>query len=408
MGYQKAAVKGISWVGLMRLTLRVSALVRTAILARLLTPAQFGIFGIASIVLGLVEIFTETGINVFLIQEEESVVKKYLNTAYVVSILRGLIIFLFIIATSPLVVWFFDTPEAMSIILLASLIPLVRGFINPSIINFQKQLKFNQEFLFRTIILIVDSVAAIAITFYYRSPAGLVWGLLMGAVAEVILSHLFLKPKPLFSFELEKFRHIVNRGKWITWAGIFSYLFAKIPDIVIARMLGTQHLGNYQMAYKFAAIPTEEVIETVNRVTFPIFTKFNTDTARLLRALKKNYLAVFTVTLPIIMAIFVFAGPFTQLFLGEEWLAIIPYMKLLSLLALAKIITAPLNPFFLASKHQAYLTYASALMLVTLAVAIIPLTNLLGVLGSIIAIILAFSLAIPYRFYLTRKIITKL
>ncbi len=91
MGYYKQALNGISWMGLLRIFTRSLALIKIAVLARILLPAQFGIYGIATLVLGLLEMLTETGINIFLIQQKEKV-DEYVDSAWVVSIIRGFII----------------------------------------------------------------------------------------------------------------------------------------------------------------------------------------------------------------------------------------------------------------------------------------------------------------------------
>ena len=150
MGYSSEAIKGVSWVSLLRFVFRSSGFLRTAVLARLLTPHQFGLFGVAAIVLGLVEMFTETGINVFLIQmREKNILDKYIDTAWTVSIIRGLIIGLLIIITSPLIAKFFNSPTSIYLLMLISLVPIIRGFINPAIVNFQKHLRFQNDFWFR-------------------------------------------------------------------------------------------------------------------------------------------------------------------------------------------------------------------------------------------------------------------
>ena len=88
MGYLKDTIKGLSWMTALRAVTRGLAVVKIAILARILLPSQFGNYGIALLVLGFLEVLTETGINVFLIQEKDDP-QKYLNSAWVVSIARG-------------------------------------------------------------------------------------------------------------------------------------------------------------------------------------------------------------------------------------------------------------------------------------------------------------------------------
>ncbi|HBP51437.1 TPA: lipopolysaccharide biosynthesis protein, partial [Candidatus Shapirobacteria bacterium] len=122
MGYFKETFKGISWMALLRGSTRGMAVVKVIVLARFLSPSQFGLYGIAILVLGLLEILTETGVNVVLIQEEGKT-DEYISTAWVVSILRGIIVSLLILALAPFIASFFSSPTAINLIRLASLIP---------------------------------------------------------------------------------------------------------------------------------------------------------------------------------------------------------------------------------------------------------------------------------------------
>src|SRR3990167_4081864 len=126
MGYLQTAFKGISWMAGLRGITRGLALIKIAVLARLLLPAQFGIYGIAALVLGLLESLTETGINVFLIQQRDKI-DEYINSSWVVSVLRGFLIALIIFLSIPLITSFFDTESARSILLLVCLVPIIRG-----------------------------------------------------------------------------------------------------------------------------------------------------------------------------------------------------------------------------------------------------------------------------------------
>ena len=91
MGYTKDTMRGVGWVGGLRLITRIVSFARIAILARLLSPVQFGVFGIAMLVTALLEVLTETGINVILVQEKNDI-KEYVDSAWIVSIIRGIII----------------------------------------------------------------------------------------------------------------------------------------------------------------------------------------------------------------------------------------------------------------------------------------------------------------------------
>src|SRR3989344_4041986 len=99
MGYFKDTLRGLSWMTAFRVSFRVIGIIRIAIIAHLLTPFSLGVFGVITIVLGFLEIITETGINIFLIQEKEDV-DNYINNAWVVSIIRGALISILIFASA--------------------------------------------------------------------------------------------------------------------------------------------------------------------------------------------------------------------------------------------------------------------------------------------------------------------
>ena len=180
MGYAQTALRGISWIWALRFLTRGFSFLRIAIIARVLTPSLFGLYGIAALVLSLVEVFTETGINILIIQGNENL-KKIVSTAWVVSIARGIIISLIIVLSMPLITYFFNAPDVSYLILLISIVPLLRGFINPSIIRFQKELEFKKEFYFRGFLFALESILAIVFVYILADPAGIIYGLIAGA-----------------------------------------------------------------------------------------------------------------------------------------------------------------------------------------------------------------------------------
>lgn len=392
MGYQKTAIKGITWMSTLRLFLRLSSLLRTIILARLLTPNDFGVFGIATIVLGFLEMGTETGINVVLIQESDSdTLTRYNNTAYTTSIIRGMLISLTIILITPVITAFYQTPEVTPFLYLISLVPFIRGFINPAIVKFQKNLEFSKEVFFKSGLVVVDATIAISAAFIFRSASSLIYGLIASAIFEVIISHGFIKPRPIPYFNLSQFKHIIGHGKWITAAGLFSFFAAKTPDIIIGKILGTSALGIYQMAYRLCTTPIDELLEVFNKVAFPIYVRIATDRPRLVRALKRNLLSVVTLGLTWSLIVVLMGPTLIPLLLGHAWSATLSLIIPFAIVNLLVIATAPLNPLYLATRHQKYLSHTSLLQLCIILVLILPLTQRYGLIGAITTSLIALA-----------------
>ena len=104
-------------------------------------------------------------------------------------------------------------------------------------------MEFNKEFYFRSTIFIFDTLVTVILAFVLKSALCLVWGMLAGIVLEIILSMLFVSPKPAFAFEIDKFKKVLRRGKWLMFTGVFNYFFQQGDDIVVGKILSTYWLG---------------------------------------------------------------------------------------------------------------------------------------------------------------------
>jgi lipopolysaccharide exporter len=403
-GYFYLVVKSTFWVAGLRAFIRSLTFIRIAILARILTPSQFGVYGIVSFVLSFVEMLTETGINVFLIQQKKSY-KKFINTAWIISIVRGIVIAGVIIIAAPFISQFFNSDESYNLILLSSLIPLIRGFINPSIVQFQKDLKFSKDFLFRSVIVIVEVSSSIMLAVITRSESALIWSMIISASLEVALSFLFLRPTPKLVFSKGYFSKIIHSGKWVTIAGITNYLFHNADDIVVGRLLNTYSLGLYQMAYKISIFPITEISDVIARVTFPVFVKINNDKKRLQKAFLKTMVIVTVLSVIFGGILFIFTEDLVKLALGEKWIEIVPFLRVLTLFGVVRGISGTTSMLFLSVKKQKYVSVVTTASFVVLMIWIFPLITTYQLMGASVAALLAAICVVPLMIYYTVKVL---
>ena len=394
MGYTKQALKGISWMSLFRVISRILSFLKIAVLARVLTPSQFGVFGIASIVLAFLEILTETGINIILIQAKKDI-KEYLSSAWVVSIIRGIFIFLIIILLSPFISSFFNTPDALGILLLISLVPLIKGFINPAEIQFRKELNFKYEFWFRAILFFVDAVVAVVFALITHSVYSLVIGLLAGALLEVMLSFVLIKPTPKLKLNSNYLKDILHKGKWITAYGIFNYLSENGDNIFVGKMLGSSSLGIYQMAYKLSILPISEVSDVVSQVVFPVYSKIEQDTKRLLKAYFKTMALTILGAVVIGGIIFLFPKEIVTIILGSQWLLAVPVLKVLSIYGIFRTLSGPSSALFLAKGKQNYVTLMNFIRFATIVITIYPFVLMFGMVGAGYSVLISVLIELP-------------
>jgi len=402
MGYTKQAIKGISWVGAVRVVIRGLSIVKTALIARILTPFQFGLFGVTTLVFALVDIITETGINIFLVQQKDDV-DKYINTAWLISIVRGVVMAILIVITSPFVAGFFNNQDAVQLLLLMSFVPLIKGFINPSIIKFQKEMQFGKDFIYKISIFFVETIFSILLVFLMQSPIGLVWGMIISALFEVYLSFEMMSPTPKYKFEKIKFWEVIHQGKWITLSGIFNYLFQHTDDVMVGRLLGTSSLGLYDMAYRISLVPIYDLSDTVSRVTFPVYVKISDDLKRLRTAFFKSMIFLSAVTIIVGLILFLYPEQIIVLLLGSQWVAAAGVLKILALFGVFKAFSAASSAIFLSLGKQNIVSMISVIGFLGLLITIVPFVTLWGLEGAAFSALFGTFLTLPFTFYFLYK-----
>lgn len=398
MGYKKDIFRGISWLGAFRIVTRGMSFVRTAIIARILSPSDFGLFGIATLTLSFIEVFTETGINIFLIQQKDKA-DDYINTAWIVSILRGCLIALLIFTFAPFISSFFHAKDSLLLVRLMAIVPFVRGFINPSVAKFIKDLEFHKEFYYRTAIFGIESLATLILVLTMHTATALVYATIIGAVFEVVLSFFLAVPRPIFAFDKRQFKKVIHYGKWLTLAGIFDYLYQNIDNLIVGRMLGTAPLGFYSMAYKISSVPISEFSDVFSKATFPVYSKIAHDKKRLLTAFYKSVGATSLLVLPIGIVFYAVPSLIVEVLLGSKWLLVAPVLKYLALFGVLRAISNLANGFFYSLHRQDIVTITTFCSLAGIAIPLVPLVLLWGIKGAAISALIGSIVAYPVNIY---------
>jgi O-antigen/teichoic acid export membrane protein len=406
MGNLKGAVSGISWMTGLTILTKAVALGKIAILARILTPAQFGAYGIALLALGFLEVLTETGINIFLIQQKDDG-ESYLNSAWAVSILRGILIAVLIIVSAPFILGFFQTPQIINLFYLIAAVAFIRGFINPMVVTFQKKLEFMKVFIFQGGLYAVDAAVAVTVGILTGSESAMIIGMIAAAIMEVVLSFILFEKRPKLILEKEKFKDVFNSGKWVTGAGIFSYLFQNIDNIVVGRVLGTASLGFYQQSYSLATLPVTGVSNIFNKVLFPVFVKISDDKSELRKAFFKALKIIVVLAAAFGLMIFIFAHPIIILFLGPKWTVIEPTLKVLAVFGVLKSVLNSTYSLFLSLKLQRIVMLSELSGIIGMGIAIYPLVIKFGTVGAGYAAIIAAVFSFPVVLVNIKKILSK-
>lgn len=404
MGYTKQAIKGFGWNSFLRVATMGLTVVKISILARLLSPDDFGLFSLVMIALGITEAVTETGINVTMVQSKQSV-KYFLNTAWVIAILRGFLIGSLMVVLGLFMTKYYHQPQLAILVALAALIPIIKGFINPAIISMSKELRFFRESLYYLLLVVTEVIFAIVLGLILKSVLALILALVASAIFEVLISFIFFKDKPQFEYLPSRGKTILENAKGLTLSAALNYLHENSDDFILGKVIGIHGLGLYHNAYALAHKVNYEPTKAITHSTFPVYTKIADDHQRL----KRGFLRSLAVTCGLIsltsLPLLVAPHLVVSLLLGEQWLEIVPVLKWLVFAGVLQSISIVIYNLFLAKSAYKLMNFHLFLSITLMVSLMLVLPGKYGLLGGSLAIFLSRLLSMPLLIAGTVKIL---
>ncbi len=398
MSYSKQAFLGFGWQTIMKVLAALISLAKISILARLLSPNDFGLFSLTVIALGLSEAAAQTGINITILQSKKTV-SYFLDTAWVISIARGFAIAIMMILLGFGLSHYFDNPELISLVALTSLVPAIKGFINPYIISLRKNLRFFRDSLYQLSLVLAEGILAILLGLLLKSVFAMVISMIGAAIFEVAISFTFFKLKPQFKYLKSRAQVIFNNAKWLSLSSFMGYLNDNLDDFAIGKLVGTYKLGLYHNAYALSHKLNYDLAKSIHHGTFPVLTKITSNQTRLKKAVFKTFALTSLLLLVVSVPILLFPDLLVNLVLGSQWSAVVPLIKWLVLAGVTHSLALIGYTLFLATGAYKILNTHQFINLILTITLIIILGQNQGLIGAVKGLAWGRVLSLPIIVY---------
>jgi len=383
----RRVIHGGFWVFIIRIFRRLFGLLKLIVIARLLSPEDFGLFGIAMLALATLQSFSQTGFNQAIIQKKDDV-RSYLDTAWTVGIIRNFALGTILVLIAPGVGTFFGEPGAVLLVRVLAISVVVQSFTNIGTIYFRKELQFHRQFLYEFGGMIVNIAVAIPLAFILRNALALVYATIAGNTVQVVMSYALhsFKPKP----ELNRKRviELYDFGRWIFGSSILVFIALHADDIFAGKFLGAAALGIYQLSYKISNSMATEITSVIGQVTFPAFSKLQKNVSRLREAFFNTVEASTGISAPLAAGIFLLAPDFVHVVLEPKWEPMIPILRILTVSGFFRSILSTGGPLINAVGMPKINFKINLLRSAILAGTIYPLTRFYGLSGTAYAVLL--------------------
>lgn len=309
-------------------------MVFTAILARLLTPLDFGLIATAMIITGFADLFVQFGFGKGLVQLKY-ITKNDVEFAYLGSVVLGVFCGLVVFFLAPYIALYFEQPELSTILKHLSFLFPINSFSQVQFSLLQRNMQF-KKLAGRDVLsyAIGYGVVGIILANYNFGVYSLVYALLVQAVIySLLLSYGQSDYKVRFSYNRKSFIKLYTFGKSFTLSQIWNYFALKGDYFVVGKLLGTSSLGFYSKAYGLMNIPNNILGRVLNTVLFANYSKHQDDKYFLTKSIRKGITLLFFIIGPISIIAIVLAKEIVLLLLGEQWIdAIAPFKILCSII----------------------------------------------------------------------------
>lgn len=370
--------KGAAWMVLFRLVDRSVGIVSTAVLARLLLPADFGLVAMAMSVIAIIELATAFSFEIALIQKKDPQ-REHFDTAWTLNVIVAGVGALLTAGLAYPAAAFYGDPRLTPVMFAIGAAWFVSGFENVGTVNFRRNMDFASEFrLMATKRLIAFAVTMVA-AWIFRSYWTLVVGMATGRIAGVVLSYGMQPFRP--RLRLSHSRELFSFSGWMLISNFATVLLGRVPHFVVGRAFGAHELGAYTVGAEIANLPHTELVAPINRAMFPGYSRLVGDLEAFRRTCIEATAALFLLVLPLSVGVAILADAVVRILLGAQWPQAAPIIQILAFAGAVSALTSNNMSAYLALGRPHLCSVTLLVRAGILAVALVFVSTRYGVLG---------------------------
>lgn len=333
MSLRDRAVSGVKWSFVDRSVQMVLEFIIGIVLARLLSPAEFGLIGMLTIFLALSEIMVDSGLSQALIVKTNCTNKDYC-TIYYTNVIIGLLSYIALYAISAPVSVFFNQPELTLLLRVLGINTIINSFGIVETTIYTKQINFKIQTKISFIASLLSGIIGIVMAIMGMGVWSLVYRQIIRNVIRVFLLHFYSTWRPALLFSIQSLRESFSFGSKLLFVSVLNVAFNNVYSIAIGKFFRVEDLGLYTKAKQFKDIPVQYIDGTVLRVSYPLLASISDDENQLINAYSKYIKLSFFVTALAMAWLFVSANEVIMLLLGEQWSQSALYLRPLCLVGM--------------------------------------------------------------------------
>lgn len=326
--FKDKLLTGVSWSFLEQIITYLSIFIFGIILARLVTPEEFGLVGIIGIFLGILPLFVDGGFASALKQSKECTYKEF-STVFYFNLSMSLILYIILFFSAGYIAKYFDNLRLISLIRVLGLNLVLSALFSVQVVILSRKLDFKVIAKVSSISQITSGLIAVLFAFLQYG----VWSLVIRSITQsliiILLYYRFSTWRPSFFFDINILKKLFSYGSYLFLGSFINVLFNNAFTFVIGKYYSPTQLGYYTRANNFSMLPSQNLTMIVQKVAFPAFSKIQDNKNRLLLINRKTMKVLMFVSALLMVGLAACSEFFVLSLIGEKWRASITYLQIL-------------------------------------------------------------------------------
>lgn len=401
MDIKKDTIKSVKWSAVGQYSNVIIGFVLGIILARLLTPADFGTIGMIEIFFALANILTDSGFGAALIQKKEANAIDY-STVFFFNIVLSIFCYILLYLCAPFIALFFNMEQLVGIVRVSALSLIIGAFCNIQINLLTKRINFKTPAIINLSTQIVSGCIAIVLAFMGYGVWTLVYQSLMASLLRTIALWTYSDWRPKWIFSWDSFRELFRFGGKLLVSRLLASAYNNMVPLLIGKFYTPQALGFYTKAKRLVHMPNETFFGIIEKVTFPILSRIQDNDEQLIRVYSK-YIRVFSVPIFFIMMLMAaLAKPIVLILYTDKWIQSVVYVQILCFVPFGFISNINLNALLVKGRSDLNLKIEVYKKIVWIILMLVSLP--FGVLYFCIATVIGSQISLFINCYYTGKL----
>lgn len=324
------ATSGIAWTAIEKFAQQALQFAIGIVIARILSPQEYGIIGMTAIFFAVANTFVESGFGSALIQKKDRNEADY-STCFYFNIAVSLALYALLWAAAPYIATFYRTPVLSDVIRGLGISLVINSASIAQTTKLTAEMRFKEMAKVTMATQVVTGAAGIVLAYRGYGVWALVFQQVSGSAVKLLLIEVCTRWRPALVFSRSSFRHMFSYGSKILCSSLINTVYDNLYTLVIGRMFAAKDVGFYNRGNQFATLPTSTLLSVFMKVAFPLMAEVQDDTEKLRKAYKKFIRTPLFILYPTLCCLIALADPLICSLLGDKWQPAAPLLQVLCL-----------------------------------------------------------------------------